>query len=111
MNTSFCIGSTGTCDHCNKNGRILNGNWLIRTGSDVCIKCTNDDKIRKLYYNDFIPEYDDNVCYVYNDDNNDDNDNDDNTEDNDSNEAATKTATKTATKMKQRLISNEPNHW
>ena len=57
MNTSFCIGSTGTCDHCNTNGRILNGYWLIRTGSDVCIKCTNDDKIRKLYYNDFIPDY------------------------------------------------------
>ena len=57
MNTSFCIGSTGTCDHCNKNGRIMNGYWLIRTGSDVCIKCTHDDKIRKLYYNDFIPDY------------------------------------------------------
>ena len=76
----------GSCDHCNKNGRILDGNWLICTGADVCIKCLNDDKIRKLYYNDFIPVYDDYDCVINNDNNDNNNDNNDDTEDEDEDE-------------------------
>ena len=47
----------GSCDHCDKNGRMINLLSCADTGDMVCHKCLKDDKIRQLYYYDFVPEY------------------------------------------------------
>ena len=56
---SFCSAGAfpGRCDHCNNNCRIIDGLWVCATGADVCRKCLNDDKIRELYADDFLPDY------------------------------------------------------